>query len=85
MNSKRVVSVSVNLDSLPSKEKLIELAIKTKEYATKRDALKLIKKEITKSGLYRSSKRKSKSTTKASEPTNSGTDNNKQSKPSKAS
>lgn len=50
----------MNLDNPPSKEDLIELAKKTPEFAYKRDNEKLIKAEITKSGLYKSNKPKSK-------------------------
>lgn len=81
----KIAGVSVNLNSLPTKEQLIRLALNTKEYYQKRDAKKLIEKEIKASGLFKSTiKRTAKpkgSTTKDSD----GRDNNKQSKHNKSS
>ncbi|QQV90410.1 hypothetical protein Harreka1_3 [Olleya phage Harreka_1] len=78
MNSIKICGVSINKDSLPTREALTQSALKTKDYVYKRNALELINKEITKSGLYRSDKPKSKKPTKKSRNTDRGTDNNKQ-------
>ena len=61
MKSKRIASVSVNVDNPLSEETLIAKALKTSKYLHKRDALKLIKAEIKASGLYKKVKPKSKS------------------------
>ena len=62
----KVAGVSVNLKSLPSREVLIEQALKTERYRFKRDALELIEKEIKESGLFKQSTRKPKKSNKSS-------------------
>tara|TARA_R110000772_G_scaffold94115_2_gene191833 strand:- start:45 stop:293 length:249 start_codon:yes stop_codon:yes gene_type:complete len=54
----KIAGVSVNLKSLPSKEQLIEQALKSKAYHQKKDAKKLIESEIKASGLFKTSVKK---------------------------
>lgn len=83
----KIAGVSVNEKCLPSKDRLIEQALKTKGYyqMPRKKALRLINLEIKASGLFKTStKRVSKPKESASKVSN-GRDNNKQSKPNKAS
>ena len=53
----KIAEVGVNVKSLPSKEQLIEQALKTKKYYQMpiKKALELINKEIKDSGLFKTS------------------------------
>jgi hypothetical protein len=48
----KVASVSIDIDNLPSKEVVIEMALKSVEYNSDPEAVKNIKIEIEKSGLW---------------------------------
>lgn len=54
MKTKKIAGVSVNLETPPTKEDLVNSALKTKEYyrMPKEDALKDINRKIKESGLY---------------------------------
>lgn len=58
----RIAQIGVNEKSLPSKEWLIEAALKSKKYINlpRKKALTLINQEIKKSGLYKPNKKESK-------------------------
>lgn len=48
----KIAEVSVNLECLPSREELVKLALKTKKYAGRHNALELINKEIDGTKLF---------------------------------
>ena len=54
-NTRKIASVSVNMDAPPSYEKILELALRSKEFKRmpKRDACKLIAKELKANGFTR--------------------------------
>lgn len=56
----KIAEVSVNLECLPSREDLVQLALKTKKYAGRHNALELINKEIDGTKLFQTVKQKSK-------------------------
>lgn len=63
----RIAGVGVNINRLPNKETLIEMALNTKRFyqMPKKKALETINKEIKESGLFKtSSKRVKKSNIK---------------------
>jgi hypothetical protein len=49
----KVASVSIDIDNLPSKEIVIEMALKTELYNSDPEAVKNIEIEIEKSGLWK--------------------------------
>lgn len=69
----KIAGVSVNLNSLPSQEDLLKIALNTENYRFKRNAEKLILKEIKESGVYKSNK------PKGTEPKAKRTQNNRRS------
>ena len=75
----KIAGVSVNVKCLPSKEQLIEQALKSKAYYQKKDAKKLIESEIKASGLFKASIKRVSKSKKSSTKNNSGRYNNKQS------
>lgn len=56
----KIAEVSVNLEALPSREDLIKLALNTKKYKGKHNALELINKEIDGTKLFQTVKPKRK-------------------------
>lgn len=80
----RIAEVSVNVDSPPKKEKLIEMALKTGKFNTP-DGMKRIEKAIKDSGLYKSDNKTRRHTSKANAKVSSRPDNTKQSNNNKRS
>jgi len=65
IRSKKVAGVSINLDSPPSFDKMVALALKSKEYLLKpvKVSKKIIEKELRSNGFARLRKQKKKSST----------------------
>jgi hypothetical protein len=83
----KIAEVGINIKSLPSKEVLIEQALKTKKFyqMPKKKALEMINKEIKDSGLFKTSTTRVKKSKVNVAEDDSGRGNNKQSKHNKAS
>ena len=73
-NNMKIAGVGVNIKCLPTREVLINQALKTAEYKYKRNALELINKEIDNSELFKSTTTKTKEGSKKPTKVNKGGD-----------
>jgi hypothetical protein len=75
----KIAEVGVNIKSLPSKDILIEQALKAKKFyqMPRKKALELINLEIKESGLFKSTPKRVKKPTNQPTKNSRGLDNNK--------
>lgn len=81
----KIAGVAVNPKSLPTKERLTSMALSSKEYYQKRNALDLINKEIKESGLFKSTVKRVTKSEESNTKSNSRRSNNKQRKHNQSS
>lgn len=54
----KIANVSVNIDNLPTRQELVRMALNSKGYAGKHNAIELINKEIDGTKLFKTDKPK---------------------------
>lgn len=81
----KIAGVGVNVNKLPTREQLIEQALKSKEFYQKRNARELIEQEIKESGLFKATVKRSKKSNSKPAKDSGGRGDNKQPEHNKAS